>query len=153
MQTCRNLAVVDATQGSRILTSNPHRVRALLGETGVIDNERFEARKFALQLRADAPEQLGLLPLRHHDSLLKTLTHALYLMRIINEARSHWLDAPALAIQQQTGDIKPHRCAAFGTAHASNEAVDIVREFAVEFLELLRCHVDFRSRANLAVNK
>ena len=70
----RHLAVPHLAQGARILASDPHRGRALLGKAGIVEDQDTIARgRFGDHLRYPLPVQILLVPLHIGEELLQPL--------------------------------------------------------------------------------
>src|ERR1041384_6124911 len=80
---------------------------SLLGEPGVVDRK--------------PAKHLPLRPLADRHALLQALAHALDLGPFVDQSRSEWLDALALAIQQQPREVEPERFSSLGASHAVGE--------------------------------
>src|SRR6201996_9641087 len=102
----RHLAVVPLAQHAAVLPGNADRMRAVLGEAGVIDNP-VQHRPMPLDprqpLRPPRGQHRRIVPVRLGHHVVQRLMFGLHMCGV--EPRRHRLDALALAGQQQAGAV------------------------------------------------
>ena len=125
----RHLTLVLLAQLAAILPRYPHRVFALLGETGVVDNP-VAHRPMPLErrqhLRAHSGQHRCIVPVRLRHHVMQRLVLSLYMRRF--QPRSHRLDALALPGQQQTGAVGSGRGGSACMPQPPNNRIQIRRQ-------------------------
>jgi hypothetical protein len=153
MNADRDLAIIDASERTRVLTRNADRVFAFLREPGVVDDERFDTGQLAIDLRRYSRKHFRVGPRRETDRLLQSLTHRFDLGRVVDEPRRHRLHALALAIEQQARHVRRHRSSSLGATHAVDHRVDEPVQLAIQSVDLSSLHDDGRSHYRIARKK
>ena len=153
MQAHGDLAVVLATERSRVLALHAHRMSPLLGEPRVVDHPGLQFGQLHFGLERQAFPHLLVGPRADRHALLKALAHRLNLGLVINEPPRHRLDALAVAIEQKSREVVPHRLPALGSPHTVRHRVEVGRQLTVESLQLALVHPNGRSRRRIGVKK
>ena len=148
-----DLAVVGAPERAGVLPGDPHRRLSLLREPGVVDDERFDPRQLDVQLERQPAAKLVVGPVTHRYALLEALPHRLDLGRGVNEPRRHRLDALALTVEQQPGDVQAHGTTPLLAAHAFHEGVHVLGELPLQLRDRLSIHRNGRSQPRISVKQ
>jgi hypothetical protein len=115
-------------------------VLALLGESGVVEDERLSIRQLAIELQREARKQLGIRPPADGDAFLKPLSHRLSFAGIVNEPTRHRLDALSISIEQEPGEVGAQRLAPFPAPHPIEQLRRVCGELRIEPLDLASLH-------------
>jgi len=114
---------------SAILPGHSYRLTALFGKSGVIDHPshhrvtaqhgRDHSVQTPIQHRFITPGGIG-------DHMVQRLVHPAHI--VSGKPRGHWLDALALAGQQQAGAVVLQRSVTIGVPCGFGQALDICRK-------------------------
>ncbi len=136
MEARGDLAVRGPPEGAGVLPRHTDRVSSLLGEPGVIEDERLDLRQLILDLPREPSADLVVGPRADRHALLQSLAHRLDAGRLVDQPRRLRLDALAGTVEQQPFEIPGHRAPPLRPAHAVEQRTRKRFQQTVELLHV-----------------